>query len=62
METYEGVASALVRAICTDPIKEKLYIEFLNKHSLPNSGPTPQLMESLNKSQREEIAKIITGK
>lgn len=61
-KTYEELAKVAAKTICIDPLKEKLYIEFLEKHNLPNSGPTPELMESLNKPQREELAKIITGK
>jgi hypothetical protein len=47
------------RVLAFSPEKDKRYIEFLEKHQLPNSGPTPELLSSLNKEQRVELMKII---
>jgi hypothetical protein len=49
----------IAKTLIINPEKDKRYIEFLEKHKLPNSGPTPELLDSLNKEQREELFKII---
>ena len=47
----------ITEAICSDRAKEEAYIEFLNKHGL-KSGPTPELLASLDKKQRKELIDI----
>lgn len=50
----------IAKVLIINPEKDKRYVEFLVKYKLPNSGPTPELLDSLNKEQREELFKIVT--
>ncbi len=45
-------------AMISDNSKHELYINFLKKYSLPNSGPTIELLKSLNNNQRVELINI----
>lgn len=45
------------KVMAFDAQKEESYIIFLKIHGL-TSGPTPELLKSLNNEQRHELAKI----
>ena len=53
------LALSLSEILAKDSEKNQKYIEFLQKHKLPNSGPTPKLLDSLNLNQRLELVEII---
>lgn len=57
-EDLRKLAFSIEFAMSKDKNKELSYITFLKKNNLPNSGPTPELLSSLNKKQREELVKI----
>ena len=58
-QSLTNLALVLTKMLAADPEKDKQYIAFLEKHKLPNSGPTPKLLESLTLEQRKELVKII---
>lgn len=49
----------IIEVLCKDEKKNEKYISFLEKHKLPNSGPTPELLNLLNQEQKEELINII---
>lgn len=59
-EKLKMLALSMEITMSKDRHKELSYIEFLKKHNLPNSGPTPKLLSSLNKSQKIELTKIFS--